>query len=34
LSALASESGFTIRETFLSDGADRRSGLYQIWKPA
>jgi SAM-dependent methyltransferase len=34
LAGLATESGFSVAESFLSDGADRRSGLYQTWKPA
>ncbi len=34
LTELAAESGFTVVESFLSDGADRRSGLYQTWRPA
>lgn len=34
LTALAEDSGFRTEATFLSDGADRRSGLYQIWRPA
>ena len=34
LAGLAAESGFSVVESFLSDGADRRSGLYQIWTPA
>jgi SAM-dependent methyltransferase len=32
LADLAKASGFAVTETFLSDGADRRSGLYQRWK--
>ena len=31
LDALAIRSGFLIRETFYSDGENRRSGLYQVW---
>ena len=34
LTQLAADSGFTVSETFRSDGADGRSGLYQIWRPA
>ena len=34
LARLAAESGFNVTETFFSDGADRRSGLYQTWQPA
>lgn len=34
LSRLATECGFAVTETFYSDGADRRSGLYQWWRPA
>ncbi|MFH1185332.1 MAG: methyltransferase domain-containing protein [Chloroflexota bacterium] len=34
LADLASESGFVVAETFYSDGADRKSGLYQVWRPA
>jgi SAM-dependent methyltransferase len=30
---LAAESGFVVTETFYSDGADHRSGLYQLWRP-
>ena len=30
---LAASSGFTVVETFYSDGRDRRSGLYQVWMP-
>jgi tRNA (uracil-5-)-methyltransferase TRM9 len=33
LSRLAAESGFSVTETFYSDGADHRSGLYQFWRP-
>ena len=33
LADLAAKSGFVIAETFYSDGADRRSGLYQVWQP-
>ena len=32
LALLAEESGFTIVETFLSDGEENRLGLYQVWK--
>jgi tRNA (uracil-5-)-methyltransferase TRM9 len=31
---LAATSGFNVLETFYSDGADHRSGLYQAWQPA
>ena len=31
LGELAAAGGFRIKETFYSDGADRRSGLYQVW---
>lgn len=34
LAQLASESGYTVIETFYSDGEDHRSGLYQRWRPA
>jgi SAM-dependent methyltransferase len=34
LSRLAAECGFAVTETFYSDGADRRSGLYQMWRHA
>jgi hypothetical protein len=34
LAEIAGESGFQVMDSFLSDGADHRSGLYQIWKPA
>jgi len=34
LAGLASESGFAVTESFYSDGVDRRSGLYQTWRPA
>jgi SAM-dependent methyltransferase len=34
LSKLAGDCGFVVTETFYSDGADRRSGLYQLWRPA
>jgi SAM-dependent methyltransferase len=34
LADLASRSGFAVAETFYSDGADHRSGLYQTWRPA
>jgi tRNA (uracil-5-)-methyltransferase TRM9 len=30
---LATACGFTVLETFYSDGADHRSGLYQVWQP-
>ncbi len=32
LEALAASSGFTIAETFLSDGENGRLGLYQVWR--
>ena len=32
LSALATESGFEVAETFYSDGEGGRLGLYQVWK--
>lgn len=32
LSALANETGFTVRETFYSDGETRNLSLYQIWQ--
>jgi tRNA (uracil-5-)-methyltransferase TRM9 len=32
LSTLAQATGFTIRESFLSDGYDKTLGLYQIWE--
>ena len=31
---LAAECGFVVAETFYSDGADQRSGLYQLWRSA
>lgn len=31
LAELATASGFEVRETFYSDGLNRKSGLYQIW---
>lgn len=34
LEALAAASGFKVRETFLSDGANSRLGLYQVWEKA
>jgi SAM-dependent methyltransferase len=34
LSRLAAGCGFVVTETFYSDGADHRSGLYQLWRPA
>ncbi len=34
LAALAAQSGYAVVDSFLSDGADRRSGLYQTWRPA
>jgi tRNA (uracil-5-)-methyltransferase TRM9 len=34
LADLAAVSGFVITESFYSDGANRRSGLYQIWRSA
>jgi tRNA (uracil-5-)-methyltransferase TRM9 len=33
LGELAAASGFAVIETFYSDGADHRSGLYQVWQP-
>lgn len=33
LAALAAEAGFTVQESFLSDGAGGNLGLYQWWKP-
>jgi tRNA (uracil-5-)-methyltransferase TRM9 len=33
LAELAARSGFEVVQEFLSDGLDRRSGLYQIWQP-
>ncbi|MBM3150985.1 MAG: class I SAM-dependent methyltransferase [Chloroflexi bacterium] len=32
LEALASEAGFRVRETFISDGENGRLGLYQVWE--
>jgi tRNA (uracil-5-)-methyltransferase TRM9 len=32
LEALANETGFSIMETFLSDGAGGKLGLYQVWE--
>jgi SAM-dependent methyltransferase len=32
LEALATASGFRVCETFLSDGANGRLGLYQVWE--
>ena len=34
LGELANKSRFEVRETFYSDGENKRSGLYQIWKKA
>jgi tRNA (uracil-5-)-methyltransferase TRM9 len=34
LCGLAATCGFSVLETFYSDGADHRSGLYQVWQPA
>jgi SAM-dependent methyltransferase len=34
LAGLAAASGFAVVDTFYSDGADRRSGIYQVWQPA
>jgi tRNA (uracil-5-)-methyltransferase TRM9 len=34
LARLAEDSGFGVVESFLSDGADGRSGLYQTWQTA
>jgi tRNA (uracil-5-)-methyltransferase TRM9 len=34
LAELASDSGFAVAESFFSDGADGRSGLYQVWRMA
>ncbi len=33
LDELAAASGFTIQESFLSDGENGRLGLYQVWNP-
>lgn len=33
LRSLASDTGFSITDTFNSDGADGASGLYQVWQP-
>lgn len=33
LEGLAEATGFTIVESFLSDGENHRLGLYQVWKP-
>lgn len=33
LESLAQAAGFTIRETFLSDGESGNLGLYQVWQP-
>jgi len=30
---LATQCGFAVATTFYSDGADRRSGLYEVWRP-
>lgn len=34
LSALASQTGFLVIDSFLSDGENARLGLYQVWKTA
>jgi len=34
LLALAAETGFTVIDTFLSDGQADKLGLYQVWEPA
>lgn len=34
LADLATESGFAVAGMYYSDGADRKSGLYQVWRPA
>jgi tRNA (uracil-5-)-methyltransferase TRM9 len=34
LAGLAQESGFKVVQSFVSDGVDRRSGLYQLWQRA
>jgi SAM-dependent methyltransferase len=34
LAGLAAASGFEVRESFYSDGADRKTGLYQLWRKA
>lgn len=34
LDSLAAETGFAVTETFRSDGADAKSGLYGIWRPS
>ena len=34
LAELAARSGFAVVNAFHSDGSDRRSGLYQVWRPA
>ncbi len=34
LAALAAEAGFTVQESFLSDGQGGKLGLYQWWVPA
>lgn len=33
LKELASQAGFSIEETFYSDGEGGKSGIYQIWRP-
>lgn len=33
LANLAADTGFTVHETFLSDGEGGKLGLYQVWKP-
>jgi tRNA (uracil-5-)-methyltransferase TRM9 len=32
LNQMAAETGFRVEESYFSDGADRRSGLYQVWR--
>jgi hypothetical protein len=32
LADLAAETGFSVKETFLSDGAGGQLGLYQVWE--
>ncbi|MGE5249419.1 MAG: class I SAM-dependent methyltransferase [Bacteroidota bacterium] len=34
LSALATQAGFSVRQSFLSDGENQKLGLYQIWVKA
>ena len=34
LAALASDSGFSVLETFNSDGESGNLGLYQVWRPS